>query len=149
MPKLEKEYVATGKLKYVARDFPLETIHPFARKASEAFWCANEQGKGGAMHNRLFQNQQQLQPAALEKHAEALGLDVQAFKTCLGSGQHTDKITASLKEGQKVGVTGTPAFLLGYTQADGAEVKAVKFLVGALPYDTFKDNIDKLLDTKK
>ena len=149
MPKLEQEYIATGKLKYVARDFPLETIHPFARKASEAFWCANDQGKGGAMHDRLFHNQQQLQPEALEKHAEALGLDVPAFKACLSSSKYTDTINASLKEGQKVGVTGTPAFLLGYTQADGAEVKAVKFLVGALPFDTFKDNIDKLLDTKK
>jgi len=149
LPKLEKEYIVTGKLKYVARDFPLETIHPFARKASEAFWCANDQGKGEAMHERLFNNQQLLQPEALEKHAEALGLDVQAFKTCLGSGKYTDKINASLKEGQKVGVTGTPAFLLGYTQGDGTEVKAVKFLVGALPFDTFKEHIDKLLDTKK
>ncbi len=149
MPKLEKEYIATGKLKYVARDFPLETIHPFARKAAEAFWCANDQGKGEAMYERLFNNQQLLQPEALEKHAEALGLDIQAFKTCLGSSKYTDKINASLKEGQKVGVTGTPAFFLGYTQADDSTVKAVKFLSGALPFNTFKDNIDKLLDTKK
>ena len=149
MPKLEQAYIATGKLKYVARDFPLETIHPFARKASEAFWCANDQGKGEAMHNRLFANQQQLQPEALEKHAEALGLDIQAFKACLGSGKYTDKINTSLQEGQKVGVTGTPAFLLGYTEADGAEVKAVKFLVGALPFNTFKEHIDKLLDAKQ
>ena len=40
----------------MARDFPLETIHPFARKASEAFWCANDQGKGEAMYERLFNN---------------------------------------------------------------------------------------------
>ena len=149
MPKLEKEYIEAGKLKYVARDFPLENIHQFARKASEAFWCANEQGKGGEMHSRLFANQQLLQPEALEKHAEALGLDVQAFKPCLDSGKYTAKINASLKEGQNAGVTGTPAFFLGYTQADGAEVKAVKFLSGALPFDTFKANIDKLLDAKK
>jgi protein-disulfide isomerase len=149
LPKIEKEYIATGKLQYVARDFPLETIHKFARKASEAFWCANDQGKGGEMYDQLFANQQQLQPEALEQHAEALGLDVQAFKTCLGSSKYTDKINASLKDGQKVGVTGTPAFLLGYTQGDGSEVKAVKFLVGALPFDTFKEHIDKLLDAKK
>jgi len=149
LPKLEQDYIATGKLKYVARDFPLETIHKFARKASEAFWCANDQGKGEEMHERLLANQQQLQPEALEKHAEALGLEAQAFKTCLDSGKYTDKINDSLKEGQKVGVTGTPAFLLGYTQGDGAEVKAVKFLVGALPFDTFKEHIDKLLDAKK
>jgi protein-disulfide isomerase len=149
LPKLEKEYIETGKLKYVARDFPLETIHKFARKASEAFWCANEQGKGAEMHDRLFANQQQLQPEALEKHAEALGLDVQTFKTCLDSNKYADKVTASLQEGQKLGVTGTPAFVLGYTEGDGTEVKAVKFLVGALPFDTFKSNIDKLLEAKK
>ncbi len=67
----------------------------------------------------------------------------------LDSSKYSDKINTSLKEGQKVGVTGTPAFLLGYTQGDGAEVKAVKFLSGALPFTTFKDNIDKLLDAKK
>ena len=91
------------------------------------------------MHVRLFANQQQLQPEALGQHAQALGLDVQAFQVCLDSGKYTAKINASLKDGQKVGVTGTPAFLLGYTQADGAEVKAVKFMSGALPFDTFKD----------
>ena len=138
-----------GQLRYVARDFPLETIHKFARKAAEAFWCANEQGKGEAMHDRLFANQQQLQPEALGGHAQALGLDTQVFQACLDSGKYTAKINDSLKEGQKVGVTGTPAFLLGYTQADGAEVKAVKLLTGALPFDTFKANIDKLLDAKK
>ena len=148
MPKLAKDYIDTGKLRYVARDFPLESIHKFARKASEAFWCANEQGKGAEMHNRLFANQQQLQPEALGKHAEALGLDVPAFQACLDSGKYTAKINASLKEGQNAGVTGTPAFFLGYTQANGAEVKAVKFLSGALPFDTFKANIDKLLDAK-
>ena len=59
------------------------------------------------------------------------------------------KIHESLKEGQQIGVTGTPAFLLGSTQGDGVEVKAVKFLIGALPFDTFKANIDKLLDAPK
>ena len=149
MPKLAKEYIETGKLRYITRDFPLENIHKLARKASEAFWCANEQGKGGDMHSRLFANQQQLQPGALAGHAEALGLDVPAFQACLDSGKYTAKINASLQEGQHAGVTGTPAFFLGYTQADGSEVKAVKFLSGALPFDTFKDNIDKLLETKK
>lgn len=149
MPKLEKEYIETGKLRYISRDFPLESIHKFARKASEAFWCAQEQARGREMHQRLFANQQQLQPEALPKHAEALGLDVQAFQTCLDSGKYTDKITASVQDGQKAGVTGTPAFVLGYTQANGAEVKAVKFLSGAQPFEKFKEQIDKLLEAQK
>ena len=149
MPKLEKEYIETGKLRYVALDFPLETIHKFARKASEAYWCANEQGKGGEMHDRLFANQQQLQLEALGDHAKALGLNVPAFQACLDSGKYTATIDASLKEGQSAGVTGTPAFFLGYTQRGEGTVKAVKFLSGALPFNTFKENIDKLLDAKK
>ena len=149
MPQIEQAYIATGKVKYVFRDFPLEGIHKFARKAAEAYWCANEQGKGEAMHNRLFANQQQLQPEALEGHAQALELDVSAFHACLESGKYTVKINASLQEGQRAGVTGTPAFFLGYTQADGTEVKAVKFLTGALPFTAFKEHIDKLLDTTK
>jgi protein-disulfide isomerase len=74
LPQLEKAYVETGKLRYVARDFPLETIHPFARKATEAFWCAHKQGKGGEMHDYLFVHLQQLQPEALGRHAQALAL---------------------------------------------------------------------------
>jgi len=133
----------------VSLDFPLETIHKFARKAAEAFWCANERGKGKEMHHLLFNNQQQLQPEALGTYAQGLGLDTQAFKACLDSDKYTDKINASLKDGQKAGVTGTPAFLLGYTQGDGKEVKVVKFISGAQPFNNFKEQIDKLLAAKQ
>lgn len=101
------------------------------------------------MHARLFASQRELQPEALGKHAQALGLNRSVFQACLDSGRYTAKINASLQEGQNAGVTGTPAFFLGYTQANGAEVKAVKFFSGALPFATFKDHIDKLLDAKK
>ena len=124
-------------------------MYPFARKAAEAFWCVNEQGKGEEMHSHLFTHQQQLQSEALERYARALELDLPAFQACLDTGKYTAKINASLKEGQSAGVTGTPAFFLGYTQADGREVKTVKFLSGALPFATFKDQIDKLLEAKK
>jgi protein-disulfide isomerase len=148
LPQIEKAYITTGKLKYVSRDFPLEAIHQQARKAAEAFWCAEEQGKGREMHQRLFANQRQLQPEALVQHAEALGLLTQTFRSCLDSGKYTGKINASLQDGGKVGVTGTPAFLLGYTQADGMEVRAVTFLSGAQPFSRFKEQIDKLLEAQ-
>lgn len=148
MPQIAKAYIETGKVKYVSRDFPLENIHKLARKASEATWCANDQGKVWEMHEYLFAHQQQLQPEALVQHAQAVGLDVPAFQTCLDSGKYSQHITESLQAGQKAGVRGTPAFFLGYTQGDGTEVKTVKFLSGALPFETFKDNIDKLLASK-
>ena len=149
MPKLAKEYIETGKLQYVTQDFPLENIHKLARKASEAFWCAHEQGKGEEMHHRLFAHQEQLQREALGGHAQALGLDMSAFQACLDSSKYTAKINASLQQGQQAGVTGTPAFFLGYTEAGGTEVKATKFLSGALPFDMFKEQIDTLLTAKK
>src|SRR5687768_2217706 len=54
MPQIEAEYVKTGKVRYVTREFPLEAIHPQAFKASEAALCAGDQGKYWEMHVRLF-----------------------------------------------------------------------------------------------
>ncbi len=82
------------------------------------------------------------------KNAEALGLDMAKFKECLDSGKHADEIKKDMAEGQKAGITGTPAFLLGYSEPDG-KVKAVKKIVGAQPYASFKATIDDLLSPKK
>jgi protein-disulfide isomerase len=70
LPRLMTEYVKTGKVKYVLRDFPLEPIHPLAFKAAEAARCASDQGKYWEMHDRLFSNQQALGPKDLPRHAE-------------------------------------------------------------------------------
>ena len=82
LPRLMTEYVKTGKVKYVLRDFPLEPIHPLAFKAAEAARCAGDQGKYWEMHGRLFSNQQALGPKDLPRHAEAVGLDVTRFQEC-------------------------------------------------------------------
>lgn len=147
MPQLEKEYIDTGKMKYVFMDFPLP-IHAQAMKASEAAWCAGDQGKFWEMHDRLFANQNALAPEALLKHAEALGLDAAQFRQCLDSGKQATQIKAAMAEGQKAGTTGTPAFLLGFVEADG-KVRATKKISGAVPYATFKATIDEMLSSKK
>ncbi len=67
------------KLRIVWKDFPLTQIHPQAFKAGEAGHCAGEQGKYWEYHDRLFANQQSLQPADLKKHASDLGLDAAKF----------------------------------------------------------------------
>ncbi|MCH7923672.1 MAG: thioredoxin domain-containing protein, partial [Nitrospinae bacterium] len=83
MPKIEKEYIETGKVKYVFRDFPIKQLHPNAFKAAEAANCSAEQGKYWEMHARLFANQRALGPEDLSGHAEALGLDLSKFQPCL------------------------------------------------------------------
>jgi len=147
MPQIEKDYIDTGKMRYVFMDFPLP-MHGQAMKASEAALCAGEQGKFWEMHDRLFANQNALALEALLKHAEALGLDLTQFKECLDSGKHAAQIKAAMAEGQKAGITGTPGFLLGFIEADG-KVKATKKIPGAVPYANFKATIDEMLSSKK
>jgi protein-disulfide isomerase len=145
MPQIIKDYVDTGKVKYVLREFPLEAIHPLAFKASEAAQCAGEQGKYWEMHDRLFANQNALAQAQLLGHGEAIALDAAKFKSCLDGGKFAAKVRKDLGDAQKAGATGTPTFYLGRTDPGGREVKSVRKLVGAQPYASFKDAIDTLL----
>ncbi|MGH8555490.1 MAG: DsbA family protein [Gammaproteobacteria bacterium] len=143
VPELDKAYIATGKLRYVFRDFPLESIHTQASKAAEAAHCAAEQGKYWEMHDRLFANQKALAPEKLPDYAKAIGLEAEPFKKCLGSGKYAGKIKSGIAEGQKLGITGTPTLMLGRSAGD--QVKEVKMMVGALPFALYKEEIEKLL----
>jgi len=133
-------------------DFPLD-MHKNAFKASVAGLCAGDQGKFWEMNEKLFNNPTNnptyLDQENLIKYAGEFGLDMTAFKACMDSGKHDAEIKKRIAEGQsKAGMTGTPAFLLGYMTSDG-KVKAVKKMVGASPYATFKTSIDELLSAKK
>jgi protein-disulfide isomerase len=143
MPQIEKEYVQTGKVKYVFLDLPLESIHKSAFKAAEAANCAGDQGKYWEMHDRLFGNQKALEPWAA--HAEAVGLDVAKFEACLAAGASADEIRQDMVQAQKAGITGTPAFFLAYTDPRSSRVKSVTALKGARPYADFKAAIDGML----
>jgi protein-disulfide isomerase len=145
LPQIDNDYVKTGKIRYVLREFPLETIHPMAFKAAEAANCSGEQGKYWEMHDRLFGNQNALGADQLPSYAQAVGLDAGKFKACLDSGKYTSKVRKDLAEAQKAGVNGTPTFFVGLTDPKNAEIKAVKKIVGAQNYAAFKAAIDSLL----
>jgi protein-disulfide isomerase len=144
------EYVKSGKLRYVFRNFPLEQIHPLAEKAAEAAECMGEQGKYWEGHERLFKNQQALDLKELPAHALVLGLDVSKFQQCLDSGKFTAKVRGDIAEGTKLGVRGTPTFFFGYPDPkDPKRMRASKLLSGALPIEQFKETIDNLLNPPK
>lgn len=138
----------TGKLRYIVRDFPVESIHPHAFKAAEATHCARDQGKYWEMHDLLFSNQRALGASDLANHARALGLDAGVFQTCLASGKHATRIRRDLAEGEKGGVRGTPTFMLGATDS-GATVRVLRLIRGAQPASAFKAAIDGVLATSK
>jgi protein-disulfide isomerase len=146
IPQLDKEYIQTGKIKYVVMDLPLESMHKMAFKAAEAAGCAEEQGKFWEMYNRLFTNQQILDQ--WKNHAEAIGLDVDRFTQCMDSGKRAVQIRTDMAEAQKAGINGTPAFFLAYTDTNSTTIKTVAKLAGAQPYASFKAAIDKLLSDK-
>jgi protein-disulfide isomerase len=146
LPQIQKEYVETGKVRHVFRNLPLESIHPQAFKAAEAALCAGDQGKYWEMHNQLFSNQRALAPEQVVEHAKTVGLDAAAFQSCLGSGQHAARIRTDIAEAGKLGLNGTPAFVIGVSTPDG-KVKTVRFVSGARPYADFKAAIDAALAT--
>ncbi len=148
MPQIEQEYIKTGKVKYVARDFPLG-FHKNAFKAAEAANCAGDQEKFWEMYSLLFNNQQALELKNLQQYGQDLGLDMPKFQQCLDSGKYASKIRKDLDDAQKAGITGAPTFLLGLTAPNDPKVKVLQKLVGAQPYTSFKEAIDSLLSPQK
>jgi len=141
-PALLRDYIDTGRLRYVFRDYPLE-MHPNARKAAEAAHCAGEQGKYWEMHAVLFQHQQALTPPQLAQHARTVGLDGATFDACLSSGRHAAQVDRGLTDGAAAGVRGTPGFVVGKTTSgDVVEGTPIR---GAQPLETFRRLIDQLL----
>lgn len=133
--QIKKEYVDTGKVKYIVRDFPL-SIHPNAPKAAEATECAHAQGKFWEMHETIFSKQSlwSSAPSATDlfkQYASDLGLDGAKFATCLDSGKFTAETQKDFADGSASGVTGTPAFFING-----------KKLSGAQPFAAFKAAID-------
>ena len=147
VPQIEKEYVDTGKIRYILLDLPFGSNNP-AFKAAEAAACAGEQGKFWEMRDTLFENQKDLTHESLVKYAEKISVDMPKFKECLDSGKYAYKIKQDRAEGKKAGIKSTPSSLLGWIQSDGKSVKAVKKISGAKPYSVIKEALDNLLNTK-
>lgn len=144
--KIISDYVRTGKVKYVMRNFPLTQSHPQAGKAAEAAECAGDQGKYWEMHDRLFKNQKLLDVKELPLHAAVLGLDQDKFQQCLDTAKFAPRVQADLEDGLKLDIRGTPTFFFGYADAkDPSQVAAVKMLSGAQPLRAFTGILNELL----
>jgi protein-disulfide isomerase len=138
--QIRKDLIATGKLRYYSRDFPLD-MHPFAMKAAVATHCAAEQGQFWHMRDLLVSNASKLSAEAISGYAKTAGLNMDAFGACLASGKYDAAIRESISEGTNAGVQGTPSFLLGKSTPDGVTGSLV---VGALPYPLIEAEMKKL-----
>lgn len=130
--QLMKEY--EGKIRFVYRDFPLDSIHPNATPAAMAAHCAGEQGAYFPFHDALFTYQYGLGREAYLSYAADLGLDAASFQTCLDENRYASKVEESLRYGFSLGVSSTPTFFINGIA-----------LVGAQPYEVFQQIIEKEL----
>ena len=119
--QIEEQYVKTGKVKLVYRDFPLSSIHPMAQKAAEASECADDQGKFWEYHDIIFENQESLSLASLKQWAATLELDTTTFNNCLDSGKQAGEVANDLSDASAAGGRGTPYFIVGNQPLSGAQ----------------------------
>jgi protein-disulfide isomerase len=130
--RLMKDY--EGKIRFVYRDFPLTSIHPEAAPAALAANCAGEQNAYFPYHDALFSENYGLGQDAYIRYATDLGLNVEAFKTCLSENRYASEVEADIRYGYSIGVISTPTFFI-----NGIAV------VGAQPYEYFQQIIKKEL----
>ncbi|MEK7125124.1 MAG: DsbA family protein [Patescibacteria group bacterium] len=135
--QLKKEYIDTGKVKLVYRDFPL-SFHPAAEPSAQAAECADDQGKFWEYHDKIFEGQIKLGTGTvqygateLKKWAQELGLNTVQFNGCLDANTYKEEVAKDQADGSAAGVTGTPAFFINGN-----------LLVGAQPFSAFKAAID-------
>jgi len=119
-----------GKLRLVHRDFPLDN-HPQAVAAARAARCAGDQGKFWDYHRGMLIAPGDFSDQDFKGRAAALGLDGSRFETCLASKHHDEAIKASIADGARIGVTGTPAFFING-----------RMLFGARPIEQFREVIE-------
>jgi protein-disulfide isomerase len=142
-PKIRSELVDKGKLTYVSMAFPLERIHPNARPASEAAECASQQGRFWPMHERLFGAPRgELNVTHFAKSAQAIGLDLERFKSCL-SGETPSSVAAEIAEARRLSVNSTPTFFVGTVRTDGS-IELKRRIKGAASFETIIEAIDEV-----
>lgn len=153
LPEIKKNYIDTGKVKLVFRDYPL-SFHANAEKEAEAAECARAQSNDAVyfkFHDQIFtkttSNGTGLALTELPVIAKSLGLNVSTFQQCLDSGTFKEEVAKDMADGSAVGVSGTPSWFVGPSSKDG-QING-KLMVGAQPFSAFKVIIDEELKNVK
>lgn len=140
LPRIKKEYVETGKVRIVYRDFA-QDVHPEALMTAMAAECAEDQGKYWAFHDKVFREQDRrgrdvvrYRAADVKRWAAEIGLEAAAFNECLDSERHRAEVQKDYKDGADIGMNGTPVFFING-----------RALVGAHPFASFQKVIEEEL----
>ena len=143
MNKVMQDYGKDGRVAWVYRHFPLDSLHPKARKESEALECAGELGGNDRFWSyldRLMEitpSNNQLEPIKLTEIADYIKLDKDKFKICLNSGKYAKRVQMDVDDAISAGGRGTP-----YTVIITPSGKKIP-IDGAMPYESIKESIEK------
>lgn len=142
IPGVINDYVKTGKVLFVYRDFPF--LGTESTKSAEAARCAGDQGKFWNYHDYLYshqngENEGSFSDLNLKSFAKTIGLNITDFNKCFDNGKYTQAVEDSKNEGSNAGVSGTPK---GFILKDG---KIVSTIDGAESYTRVKPKIEAAL----
>jgi len=134
LPKIEDQYIRTGKVRFIYRHMAL--LGEASVLAAQAAVCAHDQGKFWQYHDTLFSQGSPLAftSARLKRYAAELRLDEKTFAACLDSGRHAERVEAETILGHALGANGTPAFLLNG-----------QLVIGTYPFEVFQQGLNALL----
>jgi len=143
-PRIDQDYVKPGKIRYFFRDLPPPGQTNALLKARTAR-CAGEQDKFWEVHDLLFTEPSVPVDQKLALQGPALGLDLDKLNQCLASGRYTENIERSASGAARLGIRGTPAFVIGTLSEDGDFLRSTNILVGGENYNELKSVLDNLL----
>ena len=137
LPLIEEQYINTGQVKLVYKDFPL-SFHRMGEPAAIAANCVHEQlgnDKYWEMHDLIFENQQILTQSNLDIWAEELGVNSDEYESCIANPEMIQEVQEDIREGSALGVSGTPSFVING-----------ELVVGAQPFSVISEVIERKLE---
>ena len=137
---INDEFIKTGKVKLVFKDFPLNG--PDSLLAAEASYCSEDQGKYWEFHDEVYKNWAGertgwITRESLDRFAMTVNLDLEKFNTCLDEKKYQDKVNSIHNFGKELGIDATPSFLVFNDE------KIIK-IRGNQPLEVFLKTFDEL-----
>ncbi len=140
MSTIKQDFIETGKVKLVFKDFPLNG--PDSVLAAEAAYCAQDQGKYWQYHDELYKNwggerTGWITRDSLDKFATTVNLDLKKFDKCLDDHKYLERVNQMYEFGKEIGIDATPSFLVF------SDEKIIK-IIGNQPLEVFLKSLDEL-----
>jgi protein-disulfide isomerase len=139
---LKRDYIDSGKVRFVSRDLPLTEIHPHALRAAQAARCAGDQDQFWPLRDQLQRSGNALELSNILDYAAQLKLNVAALRTCVESEKYRSAVEDEGRQTISMGVTATPSFVIGKSTTSGVDGELV---AGAISYEILSAKLKMLL----